>query len=98
TLNTFTPVFDTSTVVFQDGSTGSGCFDGLAYDGQDNTLWASGDVSPTTEHYTITGAPLAKFNNGLNPGNSGIAVGGPLLYLANDGSSQIYQVAKDFST
>jgi hypothetical protein len=101
TLTTFTPVFDTSTVVFPDGQVGgSGCFDGLAYDGQDNTIWASGDVSSTTEHYTTTGVGLGKFvNSGLigGCGNSGIAVGGQLLYLANDGCSQIFEVQKDFS-
>jgi hypothetical protein len=100
-MTTFTPVFDTSTVTFTDGSPGSGCFDGLAYDGQDNTIWASGDVSLTTEHYTITGAGLAQYqNSGLIGacGNSGIAVGGPLLYLANDGCSQIYEVQKNFSS
>lgn len=99
--NTFTAVFNTAAVDFGDGSLGSGCRDGLAYDGQDNTIWASGDASPTTEHYSITGAPLGKFTNfGLigNCGNSGIAVGGQKLYLANDGCSQIYEVAKDFST
>ena len=97
-LTVFTPVFDTSTVTFTDGSFGSGCFDGLAYDGQDNTIWASGDASATTEHYTITGAPLGKFTNGLPCGNSGIAVGGQKLYLATDGCSSIYETAKDFST
>lgn len=101
TLTTFTPVFNTYSVVFPDATTGSGCFDGLAYDGTDSSLWASGDVSPTTEHYTITGLPLGKFvNSGLigGCGNSGIAVGGQLLYLANNDCREIYEVQKDFSS
>src|SRR3989442_6526230 len=80
--NTFTPVFDTSTVTFPRGGNGSGCRDGLAFDAQDNSIAASGDASPTTEHYTATGAPLGKFSNSRligTCGNSGIAVGGPLL-------------------
>jgi hypothetical protein len=98
--NTFTPLFNTTAVGFPNGS-GSGCFDGLAYDGTDDSIWASGDVSSTTEHYTTAGAPIAKFSNsGLigGCGNSGIAVGQSALYLASNGCSQIYTVQKDFSS
>jgi len=101
-LTTFTPVFDTSAVVFPDGQVGgSGCFDGLAFDGQDMTIWASGDASTETDHYTLVGTGIQHFSNsGLigGCGNSGIAVGGQKLYLANDGCSQIYELPKDFST
>jgi hypothetical protein len=100
--NTFTPVFNTALAVFPDMQVGgSGCRDGLAYDGQDNTIWASGDASTETDHYTVTGVGLAHYSNsGLigGCGNSGIAVGGQLLYLANDGCSQIYEVQKNFSS
>lgn len=99
--NTFTPIFNTALVDFTGlgGGFGSGCIDGLAYDGTGTpSLWASGDVSSTTEHYTLAGAPIMKFNNGLTPGNSGIAVGGANLYLANNGSSQIYTVNKTFTS
>lgn len=90
TTNTFTPVFNSY-----------GCTDGLAYDGSDDTIWSSADVSPTDEHWTTTGTLLMQFFNAGKIGgcgNSGIAVGGPNLYLANDGCSQIYTVSKDFST
>lgn len=102
-MTTFTPVFNTSTVVFPDGQIGgSGCFDGLAFDGSDMTIWASGDASFETDHYTLVGTGIAHFDNsgllGGSCGNSGIAVGGQLLYLANDGCSQIYEVQKDFSS
>lgn len=77
-----------------------GCFDGLAYDGSDDSIWASGDVSSHVEHYTTSGTPVSSnpINLGGECGNSGIAVGGANLYLANNGCSEIYTVAKDFST
>jgi hypothetical protein len=80
-------------------STG-GCIDGLAFDGSDGTIWASADASSIVNHYTNTGASLGSTNIGANlggSGNSGIAVGGAKLYLANDGGSQIYEVEKNFS-
>jgi len=96
--NTFTPAFNTYLVDFGGGVGGSGCFDGLAYDGVDDTIWASGDVSGTIEHYTSAGAPIAKTPIALGScGNSGIAVGGSKLYLANNGCSEIYETPKDFS-
>jgi LPXTG-motif cell wall-anchored protein len=82
--------------------TSNGCFDGLAYDGSDNTLWASPDASSTITHYKIGGTVMhAHTFTGTDLGNthnSGIAVGGKLLYLANDGGFQIYTAPKDFST
>ncbi|HEY4955784.1 MAG TPA: hypothetical protein VII02_12955 [Gemmatimonadaceae bacterium] len=81
--------------------TSAGCFDGLAFDGADGTLWSSPDANPNVSHYTATGTLLGTVNVGGNlggSGNSGIAVGGAKLYLANDGGSQIYEVAKDFSS
>ena len=79
----------------------NGCFDGLAFDGTDDTLWASGDVESAVYHYTSAGAVLSgnsvigKIQGNVN---SGIAVGGSSLYLANDGQSQIWEFAKDFSS
>lgn len=75
------------------------CVDGLAYDASDDTLWVSPDVSTTAYHYDLSGNQIAAFPVALgNCGNSGIAVGGPKLYLANNGCSEIYEVAKDFSS
>lgn len=74
--------------------------DGIAYDANDDTLWISGDVSSTIEHYQANGA----FINQITPKNaqggalgliSGVTVGfGDLLYLGQDGLSQIVQVKK----
>lgn len=92
---------DMSTNVFVPAFNTQGCFDGLAYDGSDDTIWASGDAAGSTQHYSIAGLQLDShsWGGGLGGyGNSGIAVGGPLLYLANDGGSQIYTSPKDFSS
>ena len=87
TTNVFTFVFTTS----------NGCFDGLAYDASDDTIWASGDAVGSIQHYMSSGASLSSHPITLGGcGNSGIAVGGALLYLANNGCSQIYTNPKDF--
>ena len=78
-----------------------GCFDGLAYDASDDTLWVSADASSTTCHYQTNGVQIGCFSNsGLlgSCGNSGIAVGGTSLYLANNGCSEIYQLPKTFAS
>jgi hypothetical protein len=76
----------------------AGCFDGLAYDRADDTIWASPDVSGTVYHYALNGSLLGSFAPAIGScGNSGIAVGGPKLYLANNGCSEIYEVNKDGS-
>jgi cysteine-rich repeat protein len=81
--------------------TGIPCTDGLAYDASDDTLWASGDVETFIHHYDTSGAeivvsPLSGLLGAC--GNSGIAVGGPDLYLANNGCSEIYVAPKDLSS
>lgn len=89
---------DLATDAFTFVFSSNGCFDGLAYDGSDDTIWASADASSPVWHFTATGAPLGSFPVNLGGyGNSGIAVGGSLLYLANNGGAQIYEVAKAFS-
>jgi hypothetical protein len=86
-----------------------GCVDGLAYDGSDDSLWSSADVATTVQHYSIDGTTLPNGfsvdgqlgtyegggeGGGGNCGNSGIAVGGQLLLLSNNGCSQVYKAAK----
>jgi hypothetical protein len=81
--------------------TSNGCFDGLAYDGSDNTFWASPDANQVITHYDYSGRVLSSHTFGSElggSGNSGIAVGGSTLYLANDGGSQIYTSDKAFSS
>jgi hypothetical protein len=90
-------VANTATKLF----TSNGCFDGLAYDGTDDTFWASPDANSTITHYSYSGSVLGTHNFGSElggSGNSGIAVGGATLYLANNGGSQIYTSDKSFTT
>ncbi len=67
-------------------------------------IWLSPDVSSVVYHYDIGATSLTRIGthsvSGLigNCGNSGIAVGGEKLYLANNGCSEIYEVKKDFSS
>jgi hypothetical protein len=88
TTNIFTPLFLTN-----------GCFDGTAYDSSDDSLWTSPDATNHITHYSaVGGIDLGQFFPVLPCGNSGIAVGGSLLYLATNGCSSIYTSAKDFSS
>jgi hypothetical protein len=80
-------------------TTSTGCLDGLAFDGSDDTLWASGDADTTVKHYSLTGTELDSFTVDLGGnGNSGLAVGGQFLYLANNGGAQIYESTKDVTS
>jgi protocatechuate 3,4-dioxygenase beta subunit len=87
-----------ATNVFTYAFTSNGCFDGLAYDAADDTLWTSPDATNHITHYSTLGVNLREFFPSLPCGNSGIAVGGSLLYLATNGCSSIYTSAKDFSS
>jgi hypothetical protein len=80
-----------------------GCPDGLSYDADGDSLWSSPDAQCGVSRWKTDGTDLGESNVcSPNPllgsnGNSGIAVGGPKLYLANNGGSQVYEVEKDFS-
>jgi uncharacterized repeat protein (TIGR01451 family) len=89
---------DLSTNIFTPRFGVHGCFDGLAYDGSDDTIWTSPDAQNDVGHFTTAGVTLAHYFPALPCGNSGIAVGGPLLYLATNGCSSIYTSVKDFSS
>jgi hypothetical protein len=78
-----------------------GCIDGLAYDGTDDTIWSSDDAASSVQHYKTDGTLIdSKDVSGLlgGCGNSGIAVGGSSLLLANNGCEQIYLAPKDLSS
>lgn len=74
-----------------------GLMDGLAYDGTDDTLWWSNDVSTTVNHYSLTGTAIGSFQVNLGGcGNSGLVVAdATTLYLANNGCAEIYSGQKD---
>jgi uncharacterized repeat protein (TIGR01451 family) len=75
-----------------------GCFDGLAYDIADDTIWTSPDATSSITHSKADGTFISTKTVTLgSAGNSGIAVGGPKLYLANDGGQEIYTSTKDLN-
>src|SRR6185312_12701487 len=95
-------LIDPATGAATDQFSTAGCWDGLAYDGADDSLWVSPDQSDTIYHYTSGGTLINSFS-GLTSelggyGNSGIAVGGADLYLSNADGGTIYTSPKDFST
>jgi hypothetical protein len=95
------PASGMATFQWTSGTNSLGTFrDGLAYDGTDDTIWLSGDVSSTIEHYQADGT----FINQITPKDagggtlgsiSGINVGvGDLMYLGRNGQVEIVQVKK----
>jgi hypothetical protein len=95
-------LIDPNTGLATDEFPTNGCWDGLAYDASDDTLWVSPDQSDTIYHYTSSGALIGSHSGLGNElggfGNSGIAVGGPNLYLSNADGGTIYSAPKDFSS
>jgi hypothetical protein len=98
---TLDPATGIATFAFTSATNSVGTFrDGIAYDGTDGTLWLSGDVSVTIEHYQADGT----FINQITPKNSagsnlglisGIIVGvGDLMYVGRNGAVEIVQVKK----
>lgn len=101
-INRFTGA---ATLGFVSATTSVGTFrDGITVDSNDDTIFLSGDVSTTVEHYTELGALInvltPKDAAGANLGSiSGLQVGvGDLLYLGRNGAGQIVQVKKSDGT
>lgn len=95
------PATGVATFAFTSVTNSLGFFrDGIAYDGTDDTLWITGDVSTTIEHYQADGTYLGQITpknaSGANLGTiSGVMVGaGDLLYLGQNGLIEIVQVKK----
>jgi len=88
-----------STFQFTAFATGGSLTDGLAYDGQDDTIWVTGDVSSVISHYTTGGAVIAT-DIPIPPTSlgilsvSGVAAGVDVLYLGHDGNTVITKHAK----
>lgn len=90
---------DLASAVYTPVFTSGGCFDGLAYDGTDDTIWASADASSPVSHYDTAGTLLDAFPVDLGGyGNSGLAVGLDVIYLGNNGGSAIYTGPRDLSS
>ena len=70
--------------------------DGLAYDGLTDLLYLSADTEATIHKYTTAGNHLGNFNwAGAGCGNSGLAIGGNLLFQGADGCTHVYAVNKN---
>lgn len=75
--------------------------EGLAYDNEDETLYVSDDGSTTITQYTLAGAILRDFSWAGQPCadpsggfNSGLAIGGMLLYQGANGCNHVWVVDK----
>ena len=97
------PTTGIATFQFAAGSSIGTFRDGIAYDGTDDSLWISGDVSSVIDHVKCSdGTPASPAQ--ITPKNagggtlgsiSGVIVGqGDLLYLGQNGNQQIVQVKK----
>lgn len=74
--------------------------DGIAYDAQDDSVYLSSDVSPTIYQVTSSGSSIRNFPKapGSTCGNSGVAIGGQLLYEGFNGCNQVIVVNKTNTT
>lgn len=80
--------------------------DGIAFDASDDSIYYSADTSTIIGHYTSSGVLLGSFTwHGADCYNSGLAIGGSLLFEGSDGCSHVWVVDKvsftpafDFST
>jgi hypothetical protein len=69
--------------------------DGLAFDAQDDSLYVSPDASTTIYHYAVGGSLIGSFLwGGTGCFNSGLAVGGNLLFEGSNGCSHVWVVNK----
>jgi hypothetical protein len=96
-----------SAVKFNAGADGSSLDDGLGYDATDDTLYISPDTSTVIHHYRTDGTKISDFAwAGKGCYNSGVAIGGNLLFEGSDGCNHVWVVNKtapatvvfDFST
>ncbi len=99
-LNASKDIVSTTTIFTAGDAVVVGLDDGLAYDTQDDTLYFSDDVSTTIHHYSVNGTHLGDFSwAGSGCYNSGLALGGDLMYQGSDGCNQVWVVNKsDTST
>ncbi len=102
------PVTGVGTLQFTLAGAGNCLDDGLAYDGGNDSIYWSWDGSTVIRHVSSAGISLP--DDGFPWGgnacyNSGLAIGGSLLYQGSDGCSHVWVVDKttkaaafDFST
>lgn len=86
----------TSSAVAFNAPSCAGIVDGLAYDAASNELYWSPDVSNTIYLLTTTGTVVSTFSPDTSTGcgNSGVALGGSILYEGFNGCSTVVGVDK----
>lgn len=73
----------------------SGIGDGLAYDAQDDSLYISADIGTTIFRYSTAGTLLDSFTwTGTGCFNSGLAIGGDLLFQGANGCNRVWVINK----
>jgi hypothetical protein len=84
-----------SHVAFDAGGNADDLDDGLAFDATDNTLYISPDGSTTIHHYKTDGTLLGDSGwAGSGCYNSGLALGGHLLFQGSDGCNHVWVTDK----
>ena len=84
-----------SSIQFSSPAACTGLDDGLAFDGTDNTLYFSPDGSTIITHFDLAGNVLATIPwHGSGCYNSGLAIGGNLLFEGSDGCNHVWVVNK----
>jgi protocatechuate 3,4-dioxygenase beta subunit len=72
-----------------------GLDDGLGYDASDDSLYISDDCSSVIHQHTTLGVPIRDIPfSGAGCYNSGVAIGGDLLFEGSDGCSHVWVVNK----
>lgn len=105
----FDPTTSTASLQFSIPNFNGNCLDdGLAYDATNDTIYHSWDGATTIRHLSTSGTPQADDNfawGGSGCYNSGLAIGGDLLYEGSNGCNHVWVVNKvtktpafDFST
>ena len=83
-----------ATFLFNSVAGGFEICDGHTWDGKTQTFYISPDVSTTVYHYSAAGALLGSFPAAAGCPNSGVAVGGDVLYEACNGILNIVRTDK----
>lgn len=69
--------------------------DGIAYNFQDDSLYIKADTSQKIWHYSTGGALLDSFPwTGTSCYNSGLAIGGDLLFQGSDGCNHVWVIGR----
>jgi hypothetical protein len=90
-----TKTVTSSKLAFELGSLATSLDDGLAYDATDDTLYYSPDGSVEIHHLKTNGELIASNPwDGTECYNSGVAIGGELLFEGSDGCSHVWVVNK----